>query len=256
MSNQAQLEELGLSPREAAVYAATLTLGTSSVLRISREAKIPRATTYLALGALEKIGLVTVHHKRTTTLFSSGSPSLLTDMVDSKEHEHTRMTRRERDVLAELIPRLNSTWKENLDRTHLYTGIEELKKVHSDLVMHAHPNDIWYRLMPVDNLVAVFGEKDFFWEKAQQAKGMRSRLLFTTQSPERRMQLLAAQTRHDQRKALDGNVYKSSASITVCRDRVVVEIIRNTDEISGVVINSDVVATLVREMLRMVWSRF
>ncbi len=256
MSNQTQLEEIGLLPREAAVYTATLALGTSSALRISREAKIPRSTTYLTLGALEKIGLITVQHKRTTTLFSSGSPNLLTAMVDSKEEAQWNITRRERDVLADLIPKLHSSWKENRDRTHLYKGIKELKKVHSDLVMHARPDDIWYRLMPVDNLVAVFGEKDFFWEKAQQAKGMRSRLLFTTNSPERRIQLLASQTLHDQRKALDGNVYKSSASITACRDRVVVEIIRDTNEISGVVINSDVVATLIREMLHMVWLRF
>jgi len=236
------------------VYEATLTLGTASALRISRAAKIPRATTYLILGSLEKIGLITVHHKRNTTLFSAGSPNLLTTMVDMREAEQKRITQQERDVLADLIPQLQSAWKENQERTQLYSGIKELKNVHADLVRHAKPGDIWYRLMPVDNLVAVFGEKDFFWETEQKAKGMQSRLLFTTASPALRVQLLASQTRHHQRKALDGTVYRSGASVTACRDRVVVEVFRNSHEVNGVVISSDVVAALVREMLSMVWA--
>lgn len=254
MSIRTQLEAAGLTPGEAAVYEATLTLGTAPALRISRAAKIPRATTYLILGSLEKMGLIKVHHKRNTTLFSSGSPSLLTAMIDKKEAKQKLTTKQERDVLVDLIPRLQSTWKENQEQTQLYSGIDQLKKVHADLVRHAKPGDVWYRLMPVDNLVTVFGDKDFFWETEHKAKGMQSRLLFTTASPALRVQLLASQTKHHQRKALDGTVYRSGASVTACRDRVVVEVFRNNRDINGVVINSDVVAALVREMLSMVWA--
>ena len=66
------LIELGLSEKEASVYLASLELGASSVQKISQQAKINRATTYVIIESLSKKGLMSTMEKAGKIFFFSG----------------------------------------------------------------------------------------------------------------------------------------------------------------------------------------
>ncbi len=251
-TTQAQLEHLGLSAREAAVYDAALSLGPSSALRISRVTKVPRATVYLVLRSLDEKGLVTSRHENSTTIFTAAPPAALNDFLNSREREIDKG----RSLLRDLIPQLQSQWSDNEDVTKSYVGIDQLRRVHADLIMHAQNGDMWYRLMPVDRLIDVFGVENFFWDKSSRAKGVHTRVLFTTSYQARRQQLLASQNSRHHVKELPHRLYSSNTSITVCRDRAVIEALRNKGEVTGLVIASDMIAGMLRDILRILWIHY
>ena len=71
------LINLGLSEKEAKVYLASLELGSSSVAQIAKESKVNRATTYVILEALAKMGLVGKIEEDKKTFYAASHPESL-----------------------------------------------------------------------------------------------------------------------------------------------------------------------------------
>jgi len=93
-----ELEHLGLSEKEAAVYLASLSLGFASIQEISERAVVNRATTYTAVEALEKHGLIKFKFEEGKRLYVSESPerfrallSLQRKELEEKEREFLRL---------------------------------------------------------------------------------------------------------------------------------------------------------------------
>ncbi|MBI4087815.1 TrmB family transcriptional regulator, partial [Candidatus Kaiserbacteria bacterium] len=65
-----ELEDLGLSEKEARVYLAALELGQNTAERIAKQASVNRSTTYVQLDSLMKMGLISTHEEDKKTLFA------------------------------------------------------------------------------------------------------------------------------------------------------------------------------------------
>ena len=78
------LNEIGLSPKEIRVYLALLTLGATTVNRISEKADLIRTTTYDILKGLREQGLVSSFVKNRILHFEAINPTVILDRLKEK----------------------------------------------------------------------------------------------------------------------------------------------------------------------------
>lgn len=246
----ADLKKLGLSDKEAEVYLAALGLGPNTVQIIARKAKVARATTYLVLEALMDRGLITRYTEDKKTLFVAEDPQQLGRLLERqeeaiKEHKHD---------LERLLPGLQAYMKTTDDRpvVRYYAGIEGLKAIRSELSMKSHPKDIWRQLAPVDYMKKVLPLEEASYEKQRSVKAIHSRAIISTKSEQLRKELIEGTNKLTERKIVDSNKYGSSSGITILNDKIAIGIWEG--KIGGVVIESDSVAHMMKELFDLVWD--
>ena len=97
-----ELQNLGLSEKEARVYLAALELGPTTAEKLSAHAKVNRSTTYVQLEALMKAGLMSTYEEGKKTYFAPESPELLRRLLAKQKDA---ISTKERD-LSSLLPEL------------------------------------------------------------------------------------------------------------------------------------------------------
>ena len=145
---QKVLESMGLTPNEAAVYLASLSLGASSILSIARSSGVKRTTVYTILVALQKQGLMIREVRGFKTLFVAERPEKLESIIDQKKIDLTK-------ALPDLSALYNLHGEEGTIR--FYDGLEAVKSVYESLLadVKAHEDylivsdlDQWLKLDP------------------------------------------------------------------------------------------------------------
>ncbi|MEK7509552.1 MAG: helix-turn-helix domain-containing protein [Patescibacteria group bacterium] len=99
---QKELEDLGLSEKEAKVYLAALEVGRATADQLAKQSKIVRSTTYVQLESLMKMGLISTYKEGKKTYFAPESPELLRRLLQKQKDA---VQAKERD-LASLLPDL------------------------------------------------------------------------------------------------------------------------------------------------------
>ena len=176
-----QLEDMGLSAKEARVYVASLTLGPSTVQQIANHADIKRVTTYVILEALANLGLVsqTSHGKK--TYFTAEDPSSLKRLLDKKQHELTEQRKNFESLLPDLaslqsIPAESPTVK-------FYDGAEGIRAIMTsflDLHKSEKSKEI-YAFSNLDQLYAFFPDiEESFANPERIRAGYSSKLIYTS----------------------------------------------------------------------------
>ncbi len=97
-----ELEDLGLSEKEAKVYLASLEIGRATADQLAKHSKIVRSTTYVQLESLMKMGLMSTYEEGKKTYFAPESPELLRRLLQKQKDS---VDAKERD-LASLLPDL------------------------------------------------------------------------------------------------------------------------------------------------------
>ena len=124
-----QIEDLGLSNKEARVYVANLMLGPSGVQQIAELSGIKRVTTCVILESLASIGLVSQTLKARKTLFVAESPENLNRLLDSREKSLVD----QRNQLEEIMPDLVAIKNLPTDAptVKFYEGIEAIRSMNA-----------------------------------------------------------------------------------------------------------------------------
>lgn len=97
-----ELQDIGLSEKEARVYLAALQLGPATADQLAKQSKIVRSTTYVQLESLMKVGLMSTYEEGKKTFFAPESPELLKRLL-SKQKDN--INSKEKD-LATFLPEL------------------------------------------------------------------------------------------------------------------------------------------------------
>src|SRR4051812_35603168 len=97
-----ELQDLGLSEKEARVYLAALEIGQATADQLAKQANIKRPTTYVQLESLMKMGLMSTYEEGKKTYFTPESPDTLKKIFESKKREFEA---REQDLTA-ILPEL------------------------------------------------------------------------------------------------------------------------------------------------------
>ena len=180
------LQNIGLSEKEAAVYLALLELGSDTVQNIAQKAKVNRTTTYVILDALAKKGIVSTMDKGKAgkvgtgfngkTHFSAESPEALLRLIRLEEAE---VQTRKKELHA-MLPQLKGVYNlaENKPVVRFYEGKEGLKAMHDEFLRS-----------PVENIEMIYSRDDVEFalsaeelmqaRKDRQQKGKKVRALYT-----------------------------------------------------------------------------
>ena len=123
--NIKELEDIGLSTKEAQVYLATLMRGNTTALSISRKAKLPKTTTADILASLVKQKLVSKYTKGRKNYYTTLDPAILSERVAKQQ-----------DTLQKLLPQLKAMHESRVDRpkVRFYEGNSEYISVLKELV--------------------------------------------------------------------------------------------------------------------------
>ena len=152
------LEDLGLSEKEARVYLANLNLGPSSVQRIAEHAEIKRVTTYVILESLVNLGLVSQSTKGKKTLFIAEDPVSLSRLIAKREAE-LKEQKQNFDAILPQLKNLNSVPAE-APVVKFYDGAEGIKSIMKTFYRSVEAEGVKkaYGLSNIDQLWALFPE--------------------------------------------------------------------------------------------------
>jgi sugar-specific transcriptional regulator TrmB len=87
MDLEKELQRLGLSQKESAVYIASLALGASTAAQLAEKASVNRATTYLCIEALAERGLISEVEKEGRRLFVGETPERILSLIRFQREE-------------------------------------------------------------------------------------------------------------------------------------------------------------------------
>lgn len=120
MDIQTTIQRIGLDEKQTAVYLAALALGEASMTQLAKKAKLKRPTTYLAVEALQLIGLISEIKKGKRIIYSATHPRHLLELLRSREKQIE-------DALPELIALYNTPKeKPKIQVFEGETGMEQL----------------------------------------------------------------------------------------------------------------------------------
>ena len=123
------LENLGLTEKEAGVYIALLELGNAKVADISQKAGINRTTGYDILTSLANKGLVNALGKGNGQEFMAESPVAIVNYIKRQQNKLAE----DLNKIQELVPNLLAIQtKSNKPSVKFYEGEDGLKKVYED----------------------------------------------------------------------------------------------------------------------------
>jgi HTH-type transcriptional regulator, sugar sensing transcriptional regulator len=129
MVNQRQLENLGLSEKEASVYIALLELGSSTMTEIARVANINRTTGYTVLESLSNKGLINFIGETKVQKFVAENPERVISFLENKIKEEKEKVQKAYSLLPELLSIYNLREK---PKVKFYEGIERIKEAFED----------------------------------------------------------------------------------------------------------------------------
>lgn len=160
---QKELEQLGLSDKEAKVYLASLGLGPAQAGRIARQAGIKRPNTYVVLEHLVKLGLVSQVADTKEKTYKAEEPDRLIRLTKKMRRQVV-----EAEIeLEKLLPGLKSIQKKLIEvpKVVFYQGIEGVRNIIIEASEYPEP---WY----------YFGSAEG-WFKALSEKGLDELVLET-----------------------------------------------------------------------------
>jgi sugar-specific transcriptional regulator TrmB len=220
------LEKLNYSSNESKIYLTLLNLGPSLAGKVSKEAQLDRSSTYNALNALIKRGVVSTLHENKRTIFVPENPTKILDYYKEKE-----------EIAKQLIPALEKqfSFQKKESAVKLYQGYKGVKTVFQDILASCDKGSTYYYM----GGEGMFGQKMPYYApmfvKLKEEKNITSKSLI------REGRIIKEKT-HNLRKTIPSEVV-SPANISVYKDKVAIIIWDDTPK--GIIIeNADVSKTL------------
>jgi len=170
------LQQLGLSDKEAKVYLAVLELGPATVIQIVSKASINRPTAYVQIQKLMALGLMSSHERGKKTYFAAEPPERLLELVRIKQTEVEEQSKRLKEILPELQTLFDTA--EERPKVRFYEGKTGILSLADDIFKKR--NTTILTVYSADLFTQVFSpEEDKKFEKARQEKNIKVRALYT-----------------------------------------------------------------------------
>ncbi len=247
-----ELKKLGLKDKEASVYLACLELGPSAAQPISRKANVVRATTYVVLESLMQKGLVTRYKEGKKTLFSAEPPRQLVRLLEKREEEIAE----HKHELNDLLPELQMITKADGGKptVRYFEGVEGLRAIRREIVMHTKPGDVVYNFTPKDHLNAVFPDNEESFIAQRLARGIKSKTLYTTKSKKLRDEIVASQynAKPAELRFVSSEIFPSTSGMTIFGDRIAIGNFKGA--LMGVVVESAPMAEMMQQLFELAWK--
>ena len=244
MKNEQLLEilrGLGLTDNEAEVYLTSLSLGPTTILKISKASEIRRTTVYSIVESLKKKGLIHVEPAGLKQLYVAESPDRLDNIVEEKKRS-----------LEQLLPQFKALYnlkgKESV--IQYYEGLASIKNIYETILKPLKPGDDY---LVMSDLQKFFDMDRKYFENyaAKRIKtSIKARLISTDSKQARYMQQYARNMNHEIK--ILPETYKLSIDMMIVPGRVT---IFNLEEpISAISIENQSIVDMQKNMFNLIWS--
>ena len=122
-----ELQKIGLTQKESAVYVACLELGEGNIQQITDKSGVKRATVYDVVSALKSKGLLSMTRRKKKHYYYAEDPRSMEGILEEKKKTL-------KDILPELLSMAN--FIEKKPKIRYFEGDEGLKEVYKDTLRY------------------------------------------------------------------------------------------------------------------------
>ena len=241
-----ELQDVGLSEKEARVYLASLEIGRATADQLAKQAKIVRSTTYVQIESLMKKGLMSTYEEGKKTYFAPESPEYLKRIFELKKREFET----KEQELAGFLPVLVHQFERAGERPHVrfFSGKEGITAMRDEVLKLKQGEEILI-IFSRDSLAQVYSQKelDDFSEKRAK-RGIRSRYIYTRAEGKS----TSAMPTNTERRYIQPERLPMQSDILVYNNNVAIMALKNP--IFGIVIESKEIADSFRAMFALIWE--
>jgi len=155
------LIDIGLNTNEASVYLTTLSLGQTTVLKISKNSGLKRSTVYDVVDSLKHKGLMQIVPAGLKQLYKAESPERLETVLENRKLEFSAR-------LPELMAMYSLEGGES--NIKFYTGLKSMKQIYLDTLKEIKYGDEYLIITDQEkwfNLDREFWMKEYIQERAK-----------------------------------------------------------------------------------------
>lgn len=248
-----ELTKIGLSSNEARTYLALLELGSATAQEISKKSGIKRATTYVQLEALSKIGLVTSFEKASErkngaskTYFRAEDPEHLTKIIEREK----KLSEERGRALSEILPELGKLYLSSGERPRVrfFDGVEGLRTMQGEFLKSGAESVESFSA--TDEIAKIFPKFSEEYEPKKIKKQIRSKIIYTS-SKGPFLKKIDEETLRESRY-VPSDKFPVSCDISIYKNTVSVSVLKN--HIFGVLIENKEIADSMRSFFAMAWE--
>lgn len=240
------LQQLGLSEKEAKVYLAVLELGLTTVIQISQKTEINRPTTYVQIENLIDLGLMNSHEKGKKTYFAAEPPERLQQLIRAKQSEIEKQRKR----LNEILPELQSLFDtaEERPKVRFYEGKAGIMTMAADIfklgnkeILTAYSDDLASKTFTQN-------ERDGF-EQLRKKRRIRTQAIYNrTNGPFSTPPPPTVEDRY-----IPADKFPVNAGIDIYDNKIAVYTLRG--KLIGAIIESGEIADSLRSIFKLAWQQ-
>jgi sugar-specific transcriptional regulator TrmB len=171
-----ELQDLGLSEKEARVYLAALEIGRATADQLAKQSKIVRPTTYVQLESLMKKGLMSTYEEGKKTYFAPESPELLKRLLAKQKEELNTKESELSTLLPALLQQFESAGERPVVR--FFPGKEGVASVRDEVLTTKEKKT--YIIFSPEHMAKIFSQKylDEYSDK-RKSLGIHSKGIYT-----------------------------------------------------------------------------
>jgi sugar-specific transcriptional regulator TrmB len=240
-----ELQDIGLSEKEARVYIAALELGPTTAEKLAVQAKVNRSTTYVQLDSLLKRGLVSTYEEGKKTFFAPESPELLKHTLELGRKEFEAKEK----MLGALMPDLKHLFEGAGERplVRFFLGKEGLTTMRNQVWENNKSKEV-LTLYSYDTLASVFSEQEREdYSKARAAHGVEARVLYNREAGP-----FPDDFSHTERRHLPESMLEVTNDISIFDDKVIISNLKGT--LFGVLIENAQIAKSMASIFEFMWK--
>jgi len=213
---QKELEDLGLSEKEAKVYLAALDIGRATADQLAKHAKLVRPTTYLQIKSLMEKGLMSTYEEGKKTYFAPESPELLKRLLLKQKESLQTKESELHALLPALVQRFEGAGERPVVR--FFPGKEGITALRAlALETKSKKHAFIYSYEGLSALYSLAERKAYTDQRI--AHGIQVRSIISTEEPEmvnkRELTSLLPVPRHELPIKTDTLVWDGNLSITL-----------------------------------------
>lgn len=241
----AKLQAIGLTDKQAKVYVAALFLGPSSAQKISQQAEVNRATTYVILEELIQMGVVSQSSEGKKTVFVAEGAEAIDRHIELVKKNLTE----QQAELKNLKPELETIARDSQSTTpqvFFFKGKDGVDQVNKYYRKHAKPNSTTYVMFNVDEADRLAKEAGQTSVEFRKKKNIAVQTMYYSD----KIEIKSDSKINRQSKRLE---FKPKADITLQEDFAILSSYRDSSLVSMVLESKDIVEAL-RQVFEMAWQ--
>lgn len=240
-----ELQDFGLSEKEARVYLAALELGKATADELAKQAKVNRSTTYVQIESLKQKGLVSSYDEGKKTYFAPESPEYLKRLFEKQSGE----LESKQKELEKLLPGLSKMFETagERPRVRFFEGKEGLITMREEVLRSgAKEINVIYSADDSEKVYSEDERNEFLKRRA--SKGINTKAIYTRSSGK----FLPPPSPLTESRIVPEDIFPIGADIIIYENSVALTALKG--KLMGVIIQSDEIAISMRSIFNLAWE--